>query len=143
MYDHILVPTDDSEASDAAVAQGVAIAGKFDATVHFLYVVDVGTEMAASGVGDIADELTETLEDAASDALDAAEARAEAAQVAYDRTVLEGIPHEAIGQYGREETVDLIVVGATGRTGLAERLLGSTTDRVARSVDTSVLIARS
>jgi nucleotide-binding universal stress UspA family protein len=35
-----------------------------------------------------------------------------------------------------------VVVGATGRTGLGEHLLGSTTERVARSVDASVLIAR-
>ncbi len=142
MYDEILVPTDGSDASAAAVAQGVAVAERFGATVHFLYVVDVGVEMSASAVGDVADDLAETFEEVAGDALDAAEARAEEVDVPHDRTVLEGVPHEAIAEYAADHDVDLVIVGATGRSGLGERLLGSTTDRVAHSVDASVLIAR-
>lgn len=46
---------------------------------------------------------------------------------------LDGVPHDDI---------DLVVLGVTGRSGVAERLLWSTTDRVARSVDATVLIAR-
>jgi nucleotide-binding universal stress UspA family protein len=126
----------------AAVEQGVELAGEFDATVHFLHVVDVGTEMSASGVGHVADELTKSLQKMASDALDAATARADDAGVPYERTIDEGFPHEAIAEYSAEHDVDLIVMGASGRSVLKERLLGSTTDRVARLVDSSVLIAR-
>ena len=61
MYAEILVPTDGSDASMVAVEQGVELAAEFDATVHFLHVVDVGTEMSASGVGNVANELTTTL----------------------------------------------------------------------------------
>jgi nucleotide-binding universal stress UspA family protein len=143
MYGEILVPTDGSDAGTAAVEQGVAIAERFDATVHLLHVVDVGIEMSAAGVGTVAGELTETLEGMAEEALDAAESRAEDAGVACERTVLEGIPHDAIAGYCDEHDIDLVVVGATGRTGVTEHLLGSTTDRVARSVDASVLVARS
>lgn len=143
MYDVILVPTDGSEASLTAVEHGIEIAGGFDATVQFLYVVDVGTEMSASAVGDIADDLTKTLETMANDALETATTRAEEVGVAYEQTILEGIPHEAIAEYSTEHDIDLIVMGASGHSGIKERLLGSTTDRVTRSVDTSVLIARS
>lgn len=142
MYEGILVPTDGSDASASAVDQGVAIAASQGATVDFLHVIDVGTEMSASGVGTIAEELTETLEGEAEEALDAAVARAESEGVDYERTVLEGVPHEAIADYGSERDVDLIVMGASGRSGLREHLLGSTADRVVRSVDTSVLLAR-
>jgi nucleotide-binding universal stress UspA family protein len=142
MYDELLVPTDGSEGSEAAVEQGVAIADRFDATVHFLNVVDIGTEMSASGVGTIAEELTETFEAVADRALGDAKARAEDAGVPHERTVVEGLPHEAIAEYAVRHDVDLVVMGASGRSGIAEHLLGSTTDRVARSVDTSVLIAR-
>lgn len=40
-YGKILSPTDGSDPSMAAVEQGVELAEAFDATVHFLYVVDV------------------------------------------------------------------------------------------------------
>lgn len=76
-----------------AVEQGVELAVEFDATVHFLHVADIGTEMSASGVGHVADELTKTLETIATDALDAATARADDAEVPYERTILEGFPH--------------------------------------------------
>ncbi|PGF18068.1 universal stress protein UspA [Natrinema sp. CBA1119] len=142
MYDDILVPTDGSDSSTAAVEQAVAIAEGEPTTVHFLHVVDVGTEMSASASGNIASQLTETLEEKAESALDDAVSRAEAAGVDYEKTTREGDPHEVIEEYSTEHDVDLIVMGASGQSGLKERLLGSTTDRVVRTVETSVLIAR-
>lgn len=142
MYSTILVATDGSDTSAAAVEHAVAIAEPRDATVHFLHVVDLGTEMSASGVGTIADELTETLERQAEEALDDAVARADEAGVSSDRVLLEGIPHEAIVEYADECDADLVVMGASGRSGLKEHLLGSTADRVVRSAETSVLLAR-
>ena len=142
MFSQILVPTDGSDASLVAVDQAIAIASRFGTTVHFLHVVDVGTEMSASGVGDIADDLMETLDDMAADAIDTAESRAEEAGVSYERTVLEGFPHEAILDHSADHDIDLVVLGESGQSGLKEHLLGSTTDRVAQSAETSVLIAR-
>jgi nucleotide-binding universal stress UspA family protein len=142
VYDDILVPTDGSDSSAAAVDEAVAIADGAAATVHVLYVVDAGTEMAGAGEGALAPELTQTLEDEAESVLDDAASRAEDAGVTHDRTTLEGVPHDVIAEYVVEHDVDLVVMGASGRSGLKERLLGSTTDRVVRTVDTSVLIAR-
>ncbi len=62
--------------------------------------------------------------------------------MSFDRATLEGVPHEAIADYVAEHDADLVVMGASGRSGLKEHLLGSTADRVVRSVDTSVLLAR-
>ncbi|WP_276256934.1 universal stress protein [Halomontanus rarus] len=140
MYDHIVVPTDGSDASAAAVDHGVSIAEPHGATVHFLHVVDVGTEMSAPGT--VAPELAETLEQEADDVLDAAAAQAEETGVTYERTVLEGTPHEAIVEYSADRAADLIVMGASGRSGITDRLLGSSTDRAIRSAETSVLVAR-
>lgn len=142
MFSDIVVPTDGSESSTAAVEQSLAIATSHGATVHFLHVIDVGTEMSASAVGTIANELTETLEQEADEALADAVAQAKEADVDYERVLLEGVPHESITEYTAEHAVDLVVMGATGRSGLKEHLLGSTTDRVIRSVEISVLLAR-
>ncbi|OAQ53914.1 UspA domain-containing protein [Natrinema mahii] len=142
MYDDILVPTDGSDSSVAAVDEAVAIANGTAATVHFLHVVDAGTEMSGAGEGALAPELTKTLEGEAESALDAAAERAESAGIAYDRLIREGIPHEAIATETAEVGADLVVMGASGRSSVKDRLLGSTTDRVVRTVDASVLIAR-
>ena len=142
MYDDILVATDGSDSSAAAVDEAVAIADGAAATVHFLYVVDAGTEMAGAGEGALAPQLTRTLEDEAESALDDATARAERAGVAHERLTREGVPHEVIAAVSAEIGSDLVVMGASGRSGVKERLLGSTTDRVVRTVDASVLIAR-
>lgn len=98
--------------------------------------------MSASGLGNVADELTETLDEMASEALDRAGSRADEADVPYERAIVEGFPHEAIQEYGADQDVDPVVMGASGRSGIKERLLGSTTDRVVQSVPTSVLVAR-
>ncbi|MDF9746697.1 universal stress protein [Natrinema salsiterrestre] len=142
MYDDILVPTDGSDSSTAAVEQAVAIANGEAATVHFLHVVDVGTEMSAGASGSIAPQLTETLEDEAESALDDAVSRAETVGVNCERLTREGDPREVIVEHVADHDVDLVVMGASGRSGLKEHLLGSTTDRVVRTVDTPVLIAR-
>jgi len=142
MYHDILVPTDGSDSSTAAVDEAVAIADGEAATVHFLHVIDEGTEMSAGASGMIAPQVTETLEAEAESALDDAERRAENAGVTHDRTIREGDPHEVIAAYCDDADVNLVVMGASGRSGLKEHLLGSTTDRVVRTVETSVLIAR-
>lgn len=99
MYDDVLVPTDGSAASEAAVEQALAIAAPQGAIVHFLHVIDIGSEMSASGVGNIADDLTETLTDEAKQVLDAAED----ADVTSERAVIQGFAHDAITEYGSED----------------------------------------
>ncbi len=112
------------------------------ATAHILYVVDVGTEMSASGVGDIADDLSETLDEEAKEALDQSEKMADKAGVTSERAVLEGFPEDAIRQYSADNEIDLIVVGESEDSTLTEQLFGSTTEDVLESVTTSVLVAR-
>lgn len=142
MYDAILVPTDGSESSMAAVNQATEIAESESTTVHFLHVIDIGTEMSASGSGNIVPQLMETLEEEADSALNDAVNRAEETGINYHRTTCEGDPYEVIAEYSTEHDIDLIAMGASGRSGLKKRLLGSTPDRVIRTVDTSILLAR-
>ena len=79
----------------------------------------------------------------AEEALSDAESLAEEAGVHHERTILEGDPHEAIVEYSADSGADLVVMGASGQSGLKEHLLGSTTDRVSQSVDTPIQIVRS
>ncbi len=142
MYRDVLIPTDGSDASVTALDHGMEIASSMDAKVHLLHVVDVGTEMSASAVGDIADDLTEALDQEAEEAIDRAEQMADEAGVTSERAVLEGFPEDAIPQYSADTGIDLIVIGESEDSTLTERLFGSTTEDVLESVTTSVLVAR-
>lgn len=142
MYREILIPTDGSDESVTALEHGTKIASSMDATVHLLHVVDVGTEMSASGVGDIADDLTETLDEEAHEAIEQAETIADEAGVTSERAILEGFPEDAIQQYSTDNEIDLIVVGESEDSTLTDHLFGSTTEDVLESATTSVLVAR-
>jgi nucleotide-binding universal stress UspA family protein len=110
--------------------------------VHLLHVVDVGTEMSASAVGDIADDLSDTLDEEAKEAIEEAEKMADEAGVTSTQAVLEGFPEDAIDNYSDEKGIDLIVVGESEDSTFTERLFSSTTDDVLQSTTTSVLVAR-
>jgi nucleotide-binding universal stress UspA family protein len=53
-----------------------------------------------------------------------------------------GVPHEQIAAAAKELGSDLIVIGATGRTGLVQVLLGSTTRRLLRDLPCSLLTVK-
>lgn len=125
-----------------ALDHGTEIASSMDTKVHLLHVVDVGTEMSASGVGTIADDLTEALDEEAKAALDQAEKMVDEAGVTSERAVLEGFPEDAILQYSADNEIDLIVVGESEDSTITEQLFGTTTDDVLQSASASVLVAR-
>ncbi|MEI6530700.1 MAG: universal stress protein [bacterium] len=56
--------------------------------------------------------------------------------------VLEGHPAEAILNYAREQSQDLIVMGSRGLTGTSEFLLGSVSNAVVHHAGCAVLIVR-
>ncbi len=62
--------------------------------------------------------------------------------VAYQKEIRHGAPHEQILAVAKEHTADLIVMGATGRTGLVRVLLGSVTRRMLRQLPCSVLVVK-
>lgn len=62
--------------------------------------------------------------------------------VTWKSQVRYGVPHEQIVAAAKEHGSDLIVVGATGRTGLVQVLLGSTTRRLLRGLPCSLLTVK-
>ena len=136
MYDQILVPTDGSEGSHAAVEHAIDLATTYDATLHTLYVVDTSVGIDASVPGTL-----DALEEAGENAID--EVVKQAADVGtIEGVVAQGAPHRAILDYVDEHDVDLVVMGTHGRTGLDRYLLGSVTEKVVRLSDAPVLTVR-
>jgi nucleotide-binding universal stress UspA family protein len=53
-----------------------------------------------------------------------------------------GDPLRQVVEYARDESMDLIVLGAHGRSGVAHLILGSVAERVVRTAPCPVLTVR-
>ncbi|WP_136718573.1 universal stress protein [Halorientalis salina] len=141
MYQDILIPTDGSAGAEEAVARALDLARVSGATVHTLYVVEMGEESAELDA-EQQDELREAATNRGESALE------EIAEAATDidseiRTeVREGTPNEEIRAYAADHGIDLIVMGTHGRTGAERASLGSTTERVVTLGDVPVMSVR-
>ena len=138
MFERVVVATDGSESVERAVEVGLDLAGRFDAEVHALTVVDA-SEVDASPE-QLRDELQVALESQAERALDAVAQRADG--VALTSAVREGRPAAEICGYAREVDADLIVSGTRGRHGENRLLLGSVAEELVRRAPVPVLSVR-
>jgi nucleotide-binding universal stress UspA family protein len=137
MYESILVPTDGSEGATRAAEHALEIAELHDATVHVLYVVDVRMSPIDETMDH--DEVVELLEEVSGKPTTPVVEQAHDRGIAVIEEVRIGVPYETIRTYITEQEIDLVVMGTHGRTGLEHTLLGSTVDRIVRTVDVPVL----
>ncbi|MFD1644723.1 universal stress protein [Haloarchaeobius litoreus] len=142
-YTDVLLPTDGSEDAAAAGAPATDLASTYGATLHVLGVVDVVRESGPFSAGGVDQAYIDRLLDAEREGVDAlADDCADLAEedLAIERAAVTGTPSEAIVAYVEDEGVDLVVMSSSGESSLAGQLLGSTTDRVLRTIDEPVLV---
>lgn len=137
MFDTIVVATDGSESVERAVGVALDLASRFDASVHALYVVDVG-EVESSPEA-LRDQLREALTERGEDATAAVATRSAGTVTT---AVREGRPANDISAYAREVGADLVATGTRGRHGENRFLIGSVAERVVRSCPVPVLTVR-
>jgi universal stress protein A len=140
-YHHILLATDFSEHSNRVAQRALDLAGKFQADISLLHVVE-NLPVADTAYGPVIPfeiNLTDQLIEAANKRLDEL---AEALAVPEDRRWVEiGSAKNEIVRIADEKKADLIVVGSHGRHGLA-LLLGSTAASVMHHAKCDVLAVR-
>jgi nucleotide-binding universal stress UspA family protein len=144
MFTRILVPTDFSETSDAALeyARGLALA--FGASLHVLHVIEVPRTTGAPG----AEDMVETpaafggLFDQAKGALTRRVPAADRARLHASTEILVGTSVKAIIDYATDRRIDLIVMGTHGRHGIARLLVGSVAEQVIRKAPCPVMAVR-
>jgi nucleotide-binding universal stress UspA family protein len=151
----ILVPTNLGEPSRSALAYGVALARRFQATLSVLRVlsqrefdqvveaervVEALTEDDAAHTHPTVDDIVETAARASlAGLLDPQAAAAVQARYLLRPTAPHG-PHEAIVACARDRGIDLIIMGRH-RVGRVDQLLaGSVTERVVRNAHCPVLV---
>jgi nucleotide-binding universal stress UspA family protein len=138
----ILVPTDFSACSDAALRYGRALCQAFNASLHLLHVVqDPYTQpWAAEAFPAPLGEMLEQWQQQARQRLTTL-LRAEESAAATTATVV-GSPFYEIVRYAAEQQIDLIVIGTHGRGPLGHMLLGSVAEKVVRKAPCPVLTVR-
>lgn len=149
MYDAILVPVDGSEQAENAGDHAIEIARQFGSTVHALSVLDDrSTGRMSQAINELShdaperQEMERRREEAGSELTDAVVERAREMGLDAEGVVRSGDPAEVITDYAREESMDLIVMGARGRSAVGKFLLGDVAGKVARHATTPVLLVR-
>jgi nucleotide-binding universal stress UspA family protein len=133
----ILVPTDFSEPSEAALFHATALARQANAVLLIAHVhepVEVYTDTGFAGypVAGGEEALERTLE----------EVRPPDAQVGYVHRMLHGNAADEITRLAENEDVDMIVMGTHGRSGLTRLLMGSVAEAVVRRAKCPVLTVK-
>lgn len=140
----ILVPTDFSDRSDAALAYAIDLAKRLGSSIHVLHVID-DASFTAVYPDAISVELAGVraqLTDEAKRRLDALADRCTARGVPATSEVIVGRPARAISETAAARGSDLIVMATHGRSGLAHLMLGSVAERVLRTAPCAVLTVR-
>ncbi len=144
---NILVATDFSDASEAALTYGRALATQFDATLHVLHVCENVLTRALGGEAYIAvfPDIQRDVEETARRQLDAIVMNNDPAPTALrvkPALLTSNTPAMAIVGYAAESGIDLIVMGTHGRGAVAHLLMGSVAERVVRTAPCPVLTVR-
>ncbi len=145
MHRHILIPTDGSALSQAAVEYGVALANSVGAKLTILAVSTPYHIFAVEPVmvTDTPEEYAKQVAAIAKKYLNAAKEIALAAGVSCDTVHVEREhPYLAIIETAERKSCDLIVMASHGRSGLSAILLGSETSKVLTHSSIPVLVVR-
>lgn len=145
MFTHLLLPTDGSPASEAAIQQSIQLAKDLHAKVTGLHVIPefhvftYQTEM----LEDTREQFIKDSQDHAVKFLAVIQKAAEEAGVACDTAYMSSDhPHEAIIKVAEERGCDLIAMASHGRKGMSGLLLGSETQKVLTHSKKPVLVFR-
>ena len=147
----ILLAIDSSEKSQKAVEKTKDLASSLEAEVTIITVVDesayfgmpdVSSNISPSQIQEIVEESKKQAEKQGRKLLDEAENYLTEDGVKIDTVLRSGDSADNICDYAEEGSYDLIILSDKGEGGVKRFLLGSTSDRVVRHAETSVLIVK-
>lgn len=135
-YSHVVVATDFSAASRAALDTAVrwttgarlTLFHAFELPLADTGGVGYGNEDRAAAASKSCEEMLAEM------------ALAPAVTEQMHRVIERGTPEALLPDYVRNQAVDLVVIGSTGRTNFLKKLLGSTTDAQLHAIDCDVMV---
>ena len=135
-YRSVLVPTDFSPDSDAAVAWARALVARTSGRLVLLHAYDLPS-IAVTGSGFAVASVEKALADSARQKL--GELRESLSGIQVETVISAAQPDPAIFEAIERMHADAVVMGTRGRTGLAHVLMGSTAERVIRRAHVPVI----
>ena len=144
MYQKILLPTDGSEQAEKAGEYAISTADFTGADIIVLYVIDTskGDWMKKGYVDaipqpDLREQLDKQLREEGKKAVEDFKKKLEETQCAgkctnvnLETMIKEGNPAEVILKTMKEEDIDVVVIGKSGKHGLEKFVLGNTAEKV-------------
>lgn len=141
LYKKILIATDGSEYTKNSIEYGIDLAKNTQAKLHVIYVID--TAAFASIPMDAAwESMYELLKQEGDEATRYVAEKAEVEGLEVEKLTVEGHPAEEIIKYAEKNSMNLIVMGTLGKSGLDRFLLGSVAEKVVRASKIPVLVVR-
>jgi nucleotide-binding universal stress UspA family protein len=141
---NVLVATDFSEPSDAALMYGRELAARFGATLHVLHVTEnlYASTLAESYAG-MSPDLQQQIENEARQRLHKILVDSDRSGPPTIPVILtSSSPAAVIVNYAQERNIDIVVMGTHGRGTFAHLLMGSVAERVVRLAPCPVLTVR-
>jgi nucleotide-binding universal stress UspA family protein len=138
MYEHILLATDGSDRALTATEHAVALATRFDATLHVLFVIETRTAYDTAIID--REEARANLRAVGEDAIADVENLTADTDLSVVTAIEEGVPAEQIVTYVDAHGIDLVVLGERGHSEFTTVLLGSTAETVLSELDIPVTV---
>ncbi len=134
--DRLLLSTDGSEFSEAAIREAIALAKTCSSTIYAVSVAVTNREFMA-----LAPELEERLENEVNEHLQEVKKKATQEGVACETIIHVGEePYEFIVADAKEKKVDMIIMGSQGKKGFKKLMVGSVVGKVIGYAPCSVLV---
>ena len=138
MYKKILVPTDGSEFAKKAQKQALFLANVCGAEI---IAISVTENNLVSGLpsDDEVYQLNQILKERSEENLEEFD-KLNKNDLKITHVIKEGLPAKVILEVAKEEDVDLIVMGSSGKSGFDRFIMGSVADKVVNSAKCAVLV---
>jgi universal stress protein A len=143
---NILVPTDFSKYSDAALQKAVDIAVKYEAKIYLLHVITQHVQQCAVDYCLTAQLVNQLEKESIKGAEDKLKKEANALskkkgiKISFD--IKSGIPQEVILSEQKAKKIDLIVIASHGKTGILKQLIGSVANKVVKGAKCPVIVVK-
>ncbi len=139
MYERVIVPTDGSMIAQKGVLEGLKIAKALDVPAYSIYVLDM-SDYAQFDQSEVRQGVKNNMKKVAEKALRWVRKRAHDIGVDITTDIVLGEPYERIVMEADEN--DVIYMSSHGASGLKEILLGSTTERVLKNAECTVVVVK-
>ncbi|MEE4213618.1 MAG: universal stress protein [Bacteroidales bacterium] len=139
----ILCPVDFSDASARALNNATKIARTFSSELFIINVFEPMQENFSNRLRIDYEKENSRLEKQNKEQFDKFLDSFNLAGIKYTIESTRGKPSDAIVEYAREKKIDLLFMGATGKSALQRLLLGSVTEKVVRELPSSIVTMKS